>query len=209
MVSQEKKVIDYKDPFADLKQWISEIGNRTKEVKDNLDAKAVQVVRNGLIRYSSCLRFECNLFTQENRFNIVANVRNGGAKTYLGCIAFSRKSRTGEDWVRSSDLPDGPLTRETWDEIIKAITHSVFVDVSKECRRMETLDRVVGHAVVGQKVRFNANAFIESPYSPTVETFGTVVGVVHSEMVEVESEEHKGCIFNVPVIMLRPFTQTA
>ena len=40
---------------------------------------------------------------------------------YLGCVAGSRLQRPGENWTRGSDLPDGDFSRETFDEIIKAI----------------------------------------------------------------------------------------
>jgi hypothetical protein len=53
---------------------------------------------------------------------------------YLGCIASSRRWRAGEDWHRGSDLPDGPLTEETWRSILAAIVSYELVDVVKEAR---------------------------------------------------------------------------
>lgn len=40
---------------------------------------------------------------------------------YLGCIAGSRIVRAGETWTRGNDLPDGPFSRETFDNIMRAI----------------------------------------------------------------------------------------
>ena len=40
---------------------------------------------------------------------------------YLGCVASSRIARSGENWLRGNDLPDGPFSRETFDDIIRAI----------------------------------------------------------------------------------------
>ena len=40
---------------------------------------------------------------------------------YLGCTAGSRIARPGENWLRGSDLPDGPFSKDTFDEIIRAI----------------------------------------------------------------------------------------
>lgn len=59
------------------------------------------------------------LYTATNRYSIVAKPREDGG--YLGCTASSRKSRAGEDWFRGNDLPDGPLTEETWQEILAGI----------------------------------------------------------------------------------------
>lgn len=51
---------------------------------------------------------------------------------YLGCISTSRKWRAGEDWHRGSDLPDGPLTEETWHRIIARIVSYELVDIVKQ-----------------------------------------------------------------------------
>ena len=41
--------------------------------------------------------------------------------TYLGCIASARTVRPGEDWTRGNDLPDGPFSKETFDDIMRAV----------------------------------------------------------------------------------------
>ena len=55
------------------------------------------------------------LYTDGHRYSIKAK------KTYLGCIASSRKMRPGEDWVRGNDLADGEFCRETWIRILEDI----------------------------------------------------------------------------------------
>lgn len=47
---------------------------------------------------------------------------------YLGCIASNRYPRLGEHWRRGNDLPDGPLTRETWEKIKDAIISYELVE---------------------------------------------------------------------------------
>jgi len=73
-------------------------------------------------RYSACF------YTGENRYDISAHRRDDG-RTYLGCVAQSRKSRAGEDWFRGNDLPDGEFTRETWDAITRAVVRYETVDI--------------------------------------------------------------------------------
>ena len=43
------------------------------------------------------------------------------ADDYLGAQACTRTYRAGEDWCRGNDLPDGKFTRETFDNIIRAV----------------------------------------------------------------------------------------
>jgi len=71
------------------------------------------------------------LYTQENRYFIVAVEYSNGNKDYLGCQVSSRKARAGEDWIRGNDLPDGPFTRKTWDTIINAIVSYELVKLSE------------------------------------------------------------------------------
>ena len=62
------------------------------------------------------------LFTNDHLYHISAGLpRDGKENDYLGCIADTRKPRAGETWTRGSDLPDGPLTKKTWDSIVRKI----------------------------------------------------------------------------------------
>lgn len=51
---------------------------------------------------------------------------------YLGCTSTSRKSRAGEDWLRGSDLADGPLTERTWHRIMADIISYEMVKIHKK-----------------------------------------------------------------------------
>lgn len=61
------------------------------------------------------------LFTNDNRYHITGRLPKDGDEGYLGCIVSTRKPRAGEVWTRGNDLPDGPLTKETWDAIVRKI----------------------------------------------------------------------------------------
>lgn len=64
--------------------------------------------------------FRAVIYTESNEYHISA-VEPWTGKSYLGCIASSRKSRPGEDWRRGNDLPDGPLSKKTWRKILAGI----------------------------------------------------------------------------------------
>jgi len=59
--------------------------------------------------------FAIRLFTADHKYSISAVYR--GNDSYLGCTASTRKPRTGEDWTRGNDLPDGKFNKETWSHI--------------------------------------------------------------------------------------------
>lgn len=48
---------------------------------------------------------------------------------YLGCTASCRTVRPGESWTRGSDLPDGEFSRDTFDEIVRAVLAYELVDL--------------------------------------------------------------------------------
>lgn len=55
-------------------------------------------------------------YTDHYRYRIVAIEREDD-EGYLGCTTSVRKPRAGEDWTRGNDLPDGPFTKETLEQI--------------------------------------------------------------------------------------------
>lgn len=69
------------------------------------------------------------IYTFINYYTISATEEDDGG--YLGCVSTARKSRPGEDWLRGNDLPDGKLTKETWDNIIRGIICYELEDISK------------------------------------------------------------------------------
>lgn len=59
-------------------------------------------------------------YTYNNQYIITA-VERGTDDGYLGCGVSTRKFRAGEDWHRGNDLPDGPFTSETLEQIKNGI----------------------------------------------------------------------------------------
>lgn len=63
-----------------------------------------------------------HLFTETNEYIISIKGeerrQTSDERTYLGCVAVSRKERAGETWKRGRDLTDGPCTAVTWNQIL-------------------------------------------------------------------------------------------
>lgn len=68
------------------------------------------------------------IYTRTNSYAISAVEKNDGPG-YLGCISKNRMPRAGEDQHRGNDLSDGPLSRETWDKILRDIVAYELVEV--------------------------------------------------------------------------------
>lgn len=80
--------------------------------------------------------FQVTIFTACNSYNIHGIERKEG-RSYLGCIAKSTRSRPGEDWLRGNDLPDGSLSRETWQSILAGIVRYELQAISECCEDNE------------------------------------------------------------------------
>lgn len=99
------------------------------------------------------------IFTDNNEYRISVNtgtLREGAGlrermrarKGYLGCVASSRKPRAGETHHRGNDLPDGPLTEETWHSILAAIVAYELVKVHRPAPLVSrSFDAAVGVGV--------------------------------------------------------------
>jgi hypothetical protein len=70
------------------------------------------------------------LYTETNSYMITASTEYG--RDYLGCIAWSRKARAGEQSARGNDLPDGPLVEDTWHSILAAIVGYELVKIHRD-----------------------------------------------------------------------------
>lgn len=81
------------------------------------------------------------LYTEENQYFIVAKdkIHNEG---YLGCQVEARKPRPGEDWLRGSDLPDGPFDKNTWDKIINSIVRRELVKLTKYLKPKDGIEDI-------------------------------------------------------------------
>jgi hypothetical protein len=120
-----------------LKQWLSEIKTWYPETKQSWDDYILTDADYRDYLYpdhsgneEARRRFEplredqlhIILFTNDHYYHISAGLLQDGEDTgYLGCIAQTRKPRAGETWARGNDLPDGSLTKDTWDSIVRKI----------------------------------------------------------------------------------------
>lgn len=119
-----KVVVNMEDTLSkhgQLDRWI-------KQLTFPADKKTLIMELSGHGGPEEIYRSFC-FFTRDHQYNIVAIDRKG-EDGYLGCQVSTRKPRAGEDWNRGNDLPDGPFTRETWDNIIRAIVRYELVQLS-------------------------------------------------------------------------------
>ena len=80
--------------------WVHELGFNKVHVKEEEENKELRL----------------SLFTDRHEYKISAHPRTKSV-SYLGCIVYNRAPEPGEEHLRSSDLADGRLTRETWEKI--------------------------------------------------------------------------------------------
>ena len=109
--------------MKDLQKWIEKDIPRSK--------CDVQLACGTVDGYNE---YKFYLYTETNKYAIYA--KTDSENGYLGFIAESRKARPGEDWLRGNDLPDGPLTKKTWDAIMLAIVRYELKDIAKKVERM-------------------------------------------------------------------------
>lgn len=100
---------------ATMKSWLQDLGSW-------FDPNAVDfdVSEDGALHFT--------LETAAHKYFFSARVPEGRGtdQGYLGCVATHKKSKRG------NDLPDGPFSRETWQEILFAIVGYECVDFQKE-----------------------------------------------------------------------------
>ena len=113
--------------IEDFKSWVeNDICRR------NSFANIIKIVEDDCER-----KLRIRIYTNINRYGIVAIERSGERKSYLGCIASTRKPRAGEDWTRGNDLADGALTRETWEKIKNDIIAYELVKIAEKQREIK------------------------------------------------------------------------
>jgi hypothetical protein len=78
-------------------------------------------------------------FTAEHTYHVAAH---SGGSTYLGCVASAQRVRAGEVRARHTELPNGPLTRATWQAIKDAMLSFELVPVGYPEHNVERLARV-------------------------------------------------------------------
>lgn len=87
-------------------------------------------------------------YTDNHVYYIRAHSGNG--KDYLGCVVNRRKPRAGEDWTRGNDLPDGKITKETWDRILSGIVKYELVKLSKYKKSVPDTEEVLDGNGIGK-----------------------------------------------------------
>lgn len=114
-----------------LKQWVKDICRygRVKDFVKILEDKREEKEK----RNEDRLTF--NIYTETHRYRITALDRSKD-EGYLGCTASTRKPRTGEDWTRGNDLPDGEFTKETWEHIKNGILAYELVKLAPKTEPM-------------------------------------------------------------------------
>jgi len=120
----------------DVLSWYDRDLSRFSPKNSHMETMLHMVV-SGSSEEGTRLRFR--LYTETNVYHISASSN----KNYLGCIAKSRKPRAGEDWNRGRDLADGPLSEETWRQILADIISFELVRIHRPPK--ETLSVAPGN----------------------------------------------------------------
>jgi len=110
--------------IEEVKKWVRELIFPGK-IEDFIEERKEYNSKEGEHYY------EFNFYTENHLYRIVAIDRKGENNDYLGCGVLARKRRAGETWDRGNDLPDGDLTKESWNTIVRAIVCYELVKLSK------------------------------------------------------------------------------
>lgn len=100
-------------PMDMLRQWFE------RDIRLATWAEVEKLVEQPLVAE---IRFSTDQFT----YTITVDANHG--ENYLGCTCFERSRRRG------GDLPDGTFSKETWAEIVAAITENEILAVRDEKR---------------------------------------------------------------------------
>ena len=112
----------------DVSRWIDrDLAVRCKE--------AIEVTKACTDASTGQSTYRFNIYTDTNKYSIVAKDESTSRQSYLGCTSSSRKPRAGEDWNRGNDLADGPLDEETWRKILADIVSYELVKVHKAIQK--------------------------------------------------------------------------
>jgi hypothetical protein len=94
----------------DFLDWLDKFGY-------NRLANKIKIEEDGVEEDSGSRRVRLSLYTQHHRYAITAINSKKEVPSYLGCIGYTRAPYAGENHIRSYDLSDGRLTKETWQNI--------------------------------------------------------------------------------------------
>ena len=106
----------------DFLKWVEVIGFNSIYHKIHLE-------EDGQEEDTGARRVRLNLYTHNHRYAISAVQAKGKHPSYLGCISYNRSPHAGEKHIRSADLHDGRLTKETWNYIKDDILSHELVSI--------------------------------------------------------------------------------
>ena len=75
-------------------------------------------------------KLSLSIYTDQHKYSINA-IETKTGEGYLGCIASNRKPKAGENYTRGNDLADGPLSIDTWHQILGDIVSYELVPLFK------------------------------------------------------------------------------
>lgn len=116
--------------ITDLKHEIEQLGLRYGRLQR--ESPRVRFDLEGGSTAHGVEEFAVRFCTAAHTYSIHARapgVREAADHGYLGCIATCRTVRAGERSLRGSDLPDGPFSAETWQQIKDAILAYELVEL--------------------------------------------------------------------------------
>lgn len=123
--------------IQDFDKWLAELGKHMSPDRIHEVSASQTTTEMGDVHGDR----EVVIYTDTNSYKIYANSEELGVG-YLGCISSARKPRAGESQTRGNDLADGPLTKETWYNIIGDILSYELVKIHRPKR-----DKYVGEEV--------------------------------------------------------------
>lgn len=115
----------YEQAIAKMREWLGWIYS---------SSKVDRALKTQFTGYYPKLHIRAKIWTTNNVYSINGHLHilNNDPSGYLCCGAQSRKFRTGEDWFRGNDLPDGNFSEETWREILCGIVRYEAEEIKSE-----------------------------------------------------------------------------
>lgn len=118
----------YEQAIAQMRAWLA-IVYPSSQVGRALKIQYIPVNRSQFPK----LVMRAKIWTTNNVYSINGHLHMlNDPSGYLCCGAQSRKFRTGEDWFRGNDLPDGNFSEETWREILCGIVRYEAEEIKSE-----------------------------------------------------------------------------
>jgi hypothetical protein len=99
--------------LAKVLEWVRELGFNKVQVRSEERTKALNL----------------SLYTDHYEYRITAHPRTK-SNSYLGCIVYNRAPLPGERHLRSYDLTDGSIARETWEKIKNDIISTELLPIT-------------------------------------------------------------------------------